>query len=139
MEESHFTEIPTEKIYSQKAIWLGAFLGGPVVAGYFISQNFRAFKDDKKTKITLLITTVTSIALFTALLLTPDNVKIPNQLIPLLYSGISYYITKHFQEQKINEHIKNGGEYFGGWETFATGFIGLLITLGVLFGLSFLL
>ncbi|HLM58786.1 MAG TPA: hypothetical protein VK422_21965 [Pyrinomonadaceae bacterium] len=36
-------QFPTETIYSDKFIWVGCGLGGPLVAGYIIAQNFEAF------------------------------------------------------------------------------------------------
>jgi hypothetical protein len=50
LEKSVFEEVPTEKIYSEKAIRVGTFLGGPIVAGYFIAENFKVFGDFDKVK-----------------------------------------------------------------------------------------
>ncbi|MCU1287907.1 MAG: hypothetical protein JWN60_136, partial [Acidobacteria bacterium] len=30
-------QIPVEKIYKDKEVWVGTFLGGPLVAGYMIA------------------------------------------------------------------------------------------------------
>ncbi|MEJ5055640.1 hypothetical protein [Sphingobacterium sp. MYb382] len=34
---------PAYKIYSDSAITLGTFLGGPLAAGYMMAANFKAF------------------------------------------------------------------------------------------------
>jgi hypothetical protein len=45
MEEILDAEKPMQKIYNTKAIIIGTFLGGPLVAGYFIAENFKAFNE----------------------------------------------------------------------------------------------
>ena len=139
MEETHFTEIPTEKIYSEKAIWLGALLGGLLVTGYFISENFKVFNEPEKAKKTWIIVIFTEIAVLLGLFSIQDNVNIPNQIFPIIFATVSYYIAKHFQEQGINQHIKNGGHQFSRWRAVGIGIIGCLITLALLIGLSFFL
>lgn len=49
-EDSVFQEIPTEKIYTEKQIRLGTFFCGPLVAGYCLAENFKAFGDKEKAK-----------------------------------------------------------------------------------------
>lgn len=138
IEQTHFIEVPTEKIYTEKAIWLGAFLGGPLVAGYFIAENFKVFNDDEKAKKTWMITIAATVVIFSILFLIPEDTKIPTQLFPLVYIVIASYLTKYFQEQKMNEHIKNGGKKFNWWRTIAVGLIGSAVTIGVLIGFAFL-
>lgn len=130
-EKQNFVEIPTKKIYRDRAIWVGSFLGGPVVAGYFIAENFKVFKDYKKAKTTWIITIISTIIIFGGIFLIPENIKIPNQIIPIIYTSIAYYLAKHYQEQNIREHIKNGGEFFNWWRTIGIAIIGLLIIAGV--------
>lgn len=128
-EKSSFIEIPTQKIYKQRAISVGAFLGGPLVAGYFIAENFKAFEENEKAKKTWIIAIIVTVLVFGFAFLIPDDVTIPNQIIPILYTGIAYYMTQHFQGEKIKEHIENGGVYFNWWRTIGVGFIGLFITI----------
>ncbi len=40
MEQILDIEKPKPKIYNYRAIGVGTFLGGPLVAGYFIAENF---------------------------------------------------------------------------------------------------
>ncbi|MFH7017485.1 hypothetical protein [Flavobacterium sp. FlaQc-47] len=137
LEKSVFEEIPTGKIYSEKAIRVGTFLGGPLVAGYFIAENFKTFNDFDKVKKTWIITILASIFIFGLIFLIPENINIPNAIFPVIYMIIAGYLTKHFQEQKINEHIQNGGLEFNWWRTIGISLIGCFITVGVLVGLGF--
>lgn len=129
IEKSIFTEIPTEKIYKERAIWVGTFLGGPLVAGYLIAENFKVFNDSEKVKTTWIIAIVSTIGIFGGLSFIPENVKIPNQIIPIIYSAVAFFLAKRFQEQKLNEHIENGGKLYSWWRIIAIGIIGLLISV----------
>ncbi|HEX5552072.1 MAG TPA: hypothetical protein VFX43_02405 [Chitinophagaceae bacterium] len=40
----------TGKIYINKAIYVATYLGGPLVAGYLISSNFKVFNEPGKAK-----------------------------------------------------------------------------------------
>lgn len=138
IEKSVFQEIPTEKIYSEKAIRVGTFLGGPIVTGYFMAENFKAFGDFKKARNTWIIAILSTIAVFSLVLSIPDNINIPNIVFPLIYMGIAAYFTKKYQEKKINEHTQNGGEEFNWWRTIGISLLGCIATIAVILGLSFL-
>lgn len=120
---------PTGKVYKNGAILVGTFLGGPLVAGYFIAENFKAFGEYGRVKKTWIYTIVATIIIFAGIVLIPDNSKIPNGIIPLIYTGIAFYLFKHFQRQNIEIHIDSGGELFGWWRTIGIGLIGFVITM----------
>lgn len=133
----HFTEIPTLKVYTAKAIWSGTFLGGPLVAGYFMAENFKAFNDHDKAKKTWIIAIVVTVLLFGSIFLIPDSDKVPNHIIPLVYTGIAYYLVQHFQGPHIAEHEKNGGQTFNWKRTLIVSLIGLVTALAAIFTFSF--
>lgn len=139
-EKSIFEEIPTEKIYTEKAIRVGTFLGGPLVAGYFMAENFKVFGDSDKAKKTWIITILATLCIFALIFFVPENIldKIPNIVFPLIYMGIAAYCTKLYQEKLINEHIENGGEQFNWGRTIAISIIGISILLGAVFSTYFL-
>jgi hypothetical protein len=136
MEQSEFNEIPSFKIYRDRAIWAGTFLGGPLVAGYLIAENFKLFNEYQKARITWFITIAVTIAVFGTIFIIPENIKLPNQIFPLIYTGVAYYCVQHYQGTKINEHIESGGEFFRGWRIFWIGLIGLIITAGTLISIG---
>lgn len=130
LEKSVFEEIPTEKIYSEKAIRIGTFFAGPLVAGYCISENFKTFNDFEKAKNTWIITALSMIAIIGLIFIIPDN--FPSILFPVLYSAVASYFLKKFQEQNIQNHIQNGGETFGGWRVTLIGLLSILIFFGII-------
>ena len=136
MEKTLDIEKPTQKIYKDRAIWVGTFLGGPLVAGYLIAENFKAFSETDKAKKTWIYAILTTIIVFGSVFMIPENIKIPNYIIPLIYTAIAYYLVQHFQGQNISSHISSGGQLFSWWRTIAVGIIGLAITIIPIFGFA---
>ena len=130
LEKSVFEEIPTEKIYSEKAIRIGTFFAGPLVAGYCIAENFKAFNDFEKAKSTWIIAALSMIAIIGLIFIIPDN--FPSILFPVLYSVVASYFLKKFQEQSIQNHIQKGGETFGGWRVALIGLLSILVFFGII-------
>ena len=138
MEETLNIQTQTNKIYKDKAIWVGTFLGGPLVAGYLIAENFKAFNETDKAKKTWIYAVIATIVIFGGIFLIPDNIKIPNQIIPIIYTAIAYYLVQHFQGKNISSHINSGGQLYTWWRTIAVGLIGLAITITPILGFAFL-
>lgn len=138
MEQKLDNQTPTHKIYKDRAVWLGAFLGGPLAAGYIIAENFKAFNQPDKAKKTWIYTIIATIIIFGGIFSMPDSVRIPNQIIPLIYTGIAYYLVQHFQGANITAHINAGGQFHSWWRTLSVGLVGLAIILIAVFSIVFL-
>ena len=129
-EKSVFEEIPTQKIYSEKAIKIGTFFAGPLVAGYCMAENFKVFNDFEKAKKTWIITLISAVLIIALVYLIPENV--PSFIFPVIYLSITSYLVKTFQEKDIQTHIANGGETFNGWRTTIVGIISVAVFLSVI-------
>jgi len=138
MEQTPENKIPDGKIYKDRQIWTGTFLGGPLVAGYLIAANFKAFNQPDRATKAWIYSILATILIFGGLLIIPDSVKIPNQIIPLIYTGIAYYLVKHFQGLNITEHINAGRQIYNWWRVIGIGLIGLIITIIPFVGLYLL-
>lgn len=130
--------IPTAKIYKDGAFWVATFLGGPLVAGYLLTENFKSFGQPEKVKPTWIITIIATIVIFGAVFMIPENINIPNQIIPITYTAIAFGLFKKYQEEKVTEHIKQGGLIYGWGKVIGVGLIGLLITIVPIFTFAFL-
>jgi len=119
------------KIYTEKNMWLVAFLGGPLSAGYIIAENFKTFNETRKAQITWGITIVVTILIFGSLLALPETIveNIPKQIIPLIYTAIAFAIIQYYQKTRITDYLSDGGEKYGWGRSVCVGFIGLAITL----------
>jgi len=136
----HFqdNETTTQKIYKEKEIWVGTFLGGPLVAGYLISENFKVFDQQEKARKAWIYSIIVTAIVFGGVFLIPDNVKVPNQIIPLIYTFIAYQFVQIYQKAKITTHINAGGQVYSWWRTIGVALIGLLITFIIVFSIAML-
>jgi hypothetical protein len=133
------SQISTRLIYSNREIYVGTFLGGPLVAGYLISENFKSFDETGNAKKALIYAIVATIAILGTVILVPEKSRFFDQIIPITYTIITYYLVKHFQGQKITAHINAGGQIYSWWRTIGASIIGLLISLILILGIYYFL
>jgi len=124
-----------KRVYKDNRIWLGSYLGGPLVAGYLIAENFKAFNETDRAKKTWIFTIIGTIIIFGGIFLIPEHIieAIPRYLIPLTYTAIAYGFVAHYQKKNISAFIALEGKPFGWWRTILISLIGLAITFGLLF------
>lgn len=130
-------QIPNGKIFKDKAFWVGIFLGGPLVAGYLFSENFKTFGQTEKVKPTWILSILATIAIFGGIFLIPENINIPNQLIPIVYTAIAYGLFHKIQSEKATQHINSGGLIHNWGRVIGVGVIGLLITILPIFAIAY--
>lgn len=118
-----------KKLYSQKAIGIATYFGGPLAAGYLVKKNYQSLDQDDNGKRAFLIGIVSSLLLFSGMFLIPDNVldKLPNALIPLIYTGIIYLIVERIQGEELKLHKENNGDFQSAWKAAGIGVISLVI------------
>jgi methyl-accepting chemotaxis protein len=121
-----------KKFYSQKAITITTFFGGPIAAGILIRQNYLNIDKVKQGKNALFLGIASTILIFTGIFVLPENIldKIPNSLIPTIYTGIIYLIVEKIQGKVLKTHKENGGEFYSAWKAAK---IGVLSTIAILF------
>lgn len=122
------------KLYSQRAITIATYFGGPIAAGILARRNFISFGNTKYGKISLYIGIISTIVIFVGIFLIPDKIidKIPNPLIPLIYTGIIYLIIEKYQGKEILEHKENNGEFYTAWKAVGIGAICMALILSCL-------
>ncbi|HWK57359.1 MAG TPA: hypothetical protein VNQ80_08480 [Parapedobacter sp.] len=127
-------EVTTERIYTDKELALASFLGGPLAIGYLIAENYKAFRQHDKLRITWVATILSAVVIFGSHFVIPALEKIPNSLIPLIYTTIAYALVNRFQGGRIAAHIDAGGKVYSWKRTIGVGLVSLVISLVVLFG-----
>ncbi len=120
------------KVFKDKAIGIGAFIGGPLAAGYFFAENFKAINQPEKVKTTWFITILSTIAIFSIAFMIPEDSKFPNQLIPAIYTFIAYLLFKSHQEKEVLKKIESGATYHSWGRVIGAAILSLLITLVVM-------
>jgi len=130
-------QIPNGKIFKDKAFWVGIFLGGPLVAGYLFSENFKTFGQPEKVKPTWILSILATIAILGGIFLIPKNINIPNQLIPIVYTAIAYGLFHKIQSERATQHINSGGLIHNWGRVIGVSVIGLLITILLVFAIAY--
>ena len=120
------------KLYSQRAISIATYLGGPIAAGILIRRNFLNLGKEKEGLISLIIGIVSTVLLLWGIFQIPEEIidKIPNALIPAIYTGIIYFIVEKMQGDILKKHKEEKNKFYSNWR--ATG-IGVVIGI-IMFG-----
>jgi hypothetical protein len=130
----------TTKFYSQRAIIIATYFGGPLAAGYLARQNFINLGKEDYGMYSLIIGIISTLLIFIGIFSIPEHIidKIPNPLIPLIYTGIIYVILEKLQGKELKEHKEKNGEFYSAWKAAGTGAICTVILLGGVLGYAYL-
>ena len=134
------TLVDSQKLYSQMAINLATYLGGPLAAGVLMRRNFINLGNEKKGKLTLLISLLCTIVLFSGLFFVPDTLieKIPNSLIPGIYTLIVSIILVRTQGDDIKNHREQNGLFYSLWKSVGVGIINLIVIVTLILAYSYM-
>lgn len=124
------------KLYSQRAISIATFFGGPMAAGILARQNFKNLGKDDYGRYALIIGIVSTILIFVGIFSLPEGVidKVPNVLIPTIYTGIIYVIIEKFQGNELANHKDNNGEFYSLWKAAGIGAVCMVILITGILG-----
>ncbi len=111
MEENVLSMPPGFKLYSDRAVYVGAFIGGPLVAGYLAAENFKQLGQQDKVKYAWIIAIAATIIIFVAIFFIPGIENIPRIIVPLIYTLIAQMIVRQYLGGAIKAHIEKGGAY----------------------------
>ncbi len=130
----------SKKLYSQKAISIATYIGGPLAAGILIRQNSLSLGREKEGRNALIFGIVSTFLLFAAIFSVPEHIidKVPNSLLPLIYTGIIYLIVEKIHGIELNNHKEQNGEFYSGWRAAGIGSIGMVIIVAFIFAFVFL-
>ncbi|WP_298425060.1 hypothetical protein [uncultured Kordia sp.] len=130
-------EINTKNLtfYSQKAIGIATFIGGPLAAGYLIRENYKALNESEKGNKALIISIIITIALFALIFSIPEHIieKIPKMIIPAIYTGATVYWVEQTFGAIFKQHEENAYAFFSRWKAAGIGILSLLVIGGGLF------
>lgn len=93
-------QVPPGTIYEDKAIWLSAFIGGPLVSGYIIAENFEAFDEHDKAVATRVITVVSTICIFAVSFLIPVSL-FSQKALAGISSAVAYMLIRYHQGERV--------------------------------------
>ncbi len=130
----------TKKLFSQKAIAITTYFGGPAAAGYLVKKNYESYDQSEKGKKAFIIGIISTLLIFAGIFSIPEHIidKIPNAVIPAIYTGIIYLIVEKIQGQWLKEHKESGGEFYSGRKATGIGAIFMVILLALIMGTAFI-
>jgi len=132
MPENLFESVPVNKLYKESAVRIATFLGGPLVAGYLIAENYKSLGQPAKAKTTWIYTIVLTIVIFGAIMFIPEVAKVPNYIIPIIFAGIASLLVQRLQGTDIKLHTEKGGQFYTIWRALLASLIGFVVTFGIL-------
>jgi len=130
----------SKKLYSQRAIAIATFFGGPAAAGYLMKKNLEEL-DKASVGLKIYITgIVVTILIFSGISLMPDHVidKVPNSIIPAIYTLIVYLIAEKMFGQTLKDHASAGGTFYNNWKAAGIGAVFMVILLAMIFSAVFI-
>ncbi len=137
MKEDLLDNLPEYKIYTTKTIILSSFFGGVLVSGYMLYKNFKSFGEQKKAKITIIVTGLILIAIF-ATLFVPILDNIPNLVYSFVVTIITVAVTKTHQDSLITKHINEDGKTYSAGRAVLICVISIMLVLSIILGIYFL-
>ncbi|MBI5540200.1 MAG: hypothetical protein HY951_09100 [Bacteroidia bacterium] len=119
------------KLYSNRAIGIATYFGGPIAAGILVRRNFINLGNAKYGKYSLYIGILSTILLFIGLFSIPEDIinQIPNVVIPVIYTAIIFAIVNRLQGKDLKKHKENKGEFYSAWKAFGIGAINMGIIM----------
>ena len=127
-------------LYSQKGIGIATFLGSPLASSILIRHNYVQLGDERKGKIAILLGVVFTVAMFVGIFSIPEATiaKIPQQIIPAIYTAIVYFIVEKFQGEHLKQFEAEGLKYMSNWKAAGIGIICLILIFGGIMAYVFL-
>lgn len=138
MEENLFPSTVSGKLYKERAVLIGTFIGGPLVGGYLIAQNFYALNEPAKAGKTW-VATAGVFLLLVAMSLLPPFDDVPAFVYSLAFCLGAHAVAKNFQGGRIALHQAEGGAFYGTGRAVWIGFLGCALMAACLFGLVYLI
>jgi hypothetical protein len=131
--QENLSSILKIKLYNVRSIYVGTFLGGPLVAGYLIATNFKKLGQESKVTVTWIIAILVTIIILGVVFLIPNIEKIPPYIIPIFYGLLAQYLAQKFQGTAIKSHVERGAPLYSVWRAVWIGLVGCAILVGIIF------
>lgn len=134
--DDRFTE-PTQnpvKVYSQSAIAIATLFGGPFASAWLIAKNFQAFQRPSPARMSLWIGVIISLLIIIFIFFTPEAIlsKIPNTILPFIYSAAAYVVVERTQGDELQSHKMSGGSFYSRWRAVGIGAIIMVLFILVI-------
>jgi hypothetical protein len=127
------------KLYSHRGISVATFFGAPIAASILVRKNYIELNNKKAGDISLVLGIISTLIIFVGIFLVPENIIdfIPNQLIPLIYTGIIYLVVDKYQGPELKAYEEQGNKFISNWKAFGIGLLTAIIIALPILGLLY--
>ena len=128
------------KLYTINAITAATFLGGPLAAGILVRRNYLNIGMESEGQKAIVFGIVATFLLFFGIFMIPDPIidKIPNIVIPAIYTIAITFIVHKLQGPLLAKHKEDGNEFYSQWRAVGIGLLCCVIILAVVLAPLFL-
>jgi hypothetical protein len=130
MEKDILEKLPEGNVYSTKSIVICSFFGGLIASGYMLHHNFKTFGDDRKAKLTILVSIILLIFVLGSAFV-PALDKVPNILYSLFITIATSFFSKKHQGDLVSMHLSAGGKLYETGRAVAVCIISILILVAL--------
>lgn len=124
------------KVTTPAEIYVATLIGGPIAAGYLISENFKTIGSKTESKITIFAFTVLSVIFFLFAAFNPELFQRFIFILTIVNCTIAYAFVYMFQKIDIQAYLSSGGLPHKWTRTLVVSLISLFITFALLILLS---
>ncbi len=111
MENDILEKLPEGSVFSIKTIIVSSFFGGILASSYMLYQNFKTLGEDKKARMTILISTVAFLFMISISYI-PFFDKAPNILYSIFFTVSTSYFANKYQRSLVINHQQGGGKIY---------------------------
>ena len=107
----------TMKLFKRRSVDVAAFFGGPIAAGLMLHHDFKQLDRTDFARNVLLGSIAFTGILFAILFELPSSVadKIPDAIIPFIYTGIADLLYYKFLKVRVDEQLAAGAAKASAW------------------------
>ena len=126
-----------ERIYTEKKMLVGVFIGGSLAGAYYFWRTFSAFGKAKQGFVAIVLALVV-FAVTLISIVVPFLDRIPNVVFWGIQIGLTLGVTRGYLLEAIARHVDEGKPVYSWGNTILVGVVSMVLTLGPLIGLAFL-
>ncbi|GAA4442161.1 hypothetical protein GCM10023188_41550 [Pontibacter saemangeumensis] len=121
-------ERPHQKLYTEQAIAIATFLGGPLGGSYLLSLNYMLLGDEEAGQRTIKWGLTGTVLLLLVFFLLPEAIgeAVPNMVYNLAFTGLFYYMAKRLQGAYLAEHRQLHGRFMTRWRAVGVGLVSMV-------------
>ncbi len=127
-----------KKLFTEKQIDISAILAGPIPPGLLIYKNYQSLGKKKQAYIALSSTLIFTVAFFYGMFQIPQDIidRIPSFVFTAFYGILVFIFFRIFMAKDVNEAFEAGTKKGSNWAVAGITILGLILNLGIIFGLA---